>query len=126
VRLSKTPAEYFAVRENRRELPYEAMLASGNQSWSAGDRVRVYRKRNGGCGLLDETDDGMDGIGTLDDRDYDVDHYARQLRLTFASRLACAFTAADYETVFANPDQMSLFMPEVTAIRPVLKKKSQT
>ncbi|MGA3040706.1 MAG: DNA polymerase domain-containing protein [Bryobacteraceae bacterium] len=126
VRLTKTPAEYFAVRESRRELPYEAMLASGHRSWSAGDRMRVYRKRKGGCGLLDETEDGADGRSTLDDRDYDVDHYARQLRLTFASRLACAFTAADYETVFANPDQMSLFMPEVTAIRPVLKKKSQT
>jgi DNA polymerase I len=126
VRLSKTPAEYFAVREKRRELPYEAMLASGHQSWSAGDRVRVYRKRNGGCGLLDEADDGADVIGTLDDRDYDVDHYARQLRQIFASRLACAFTSADYETVFADPDQMSLFMTEVRAIRTVLKKKPQT
>jgi DNA polymerase I len=126
VRLSKTPAEYFAVREKRRELPYEAMLASGHQSWSAGDRVRVYRKRNGGCGLLDEADDGADVIGTLDDRDYDVDHYARQLRQIFASRLACAFTSADCETVFADPDQMSLFMTEVRAIRTVLKKKPQT
>lgn len=51
VRLIKTPAEYFAVRQSRRELPYEAMLASGRTSWSVGNRVRVYRKRNGGCGL---------------------------------------------------------------------------
>ena len=41
VRLTKTPAEYFAVRESRRELPYEAMLASGRTSWSVGDRIRV-------------------------------------------------------------------------------------
>jgi DNA polymerase, archaea type len=125
VRLTKTPAEYLAVRDSRRELPYEAMLASGHQSWSAGERVRVYRKRKGGCGLLHETDDAVDGIGALDDRDYDIDHYARQLRLKFASRLACAFTSADYEAVFADPDQMSLFMPEVTAIRPILEKKPQ-
>ena len=57
-----------------------------------------------------------------DDRDYDVDHYARQLRQTFASRLACAFTPADYEAVFADPDQTSLFMPAVTTIRTVLQQ----
>jgi DNA polymerase elongation subunit (family B) len=125
VRLTKTAAEYFAVRENRRELPYEAMLASGRTSWSVGDRIRVYRKRNGGCGLLEEFDDGQIVTGSAGDRDYDVDHYARQLRQTFASRLACAFSPADYEAVFADPDQMSLFMPAVTTIRTVLEKKME-
>jgi hypothetical protein len=89
-RLTKTPAEYFAVRERRRELPYEAMLASGRRSWSVGDRIRVYRKRNGGCGLLEESEDEHVGMSNRVDRDYDVDHYARQLRHTFASRLSCA------------------------------------
>lgn len=121
VRLTKTPAEYFAIREGRRELPYEAMLASGRKSWSAGDRIRVYRKRNGGCGLLEASDDGPAGA---DHRDYDVEHYARQLRQTFASRLACAFTAADYEAVFADPDQMSLFLPALGEIRTVLERKA--
>jgi len=121
VRLTKTPAEYFAVRESRRELPYEAMLASGRTSWSVGDRIRVYRKRNG-CGLLEESEDGH-GTSNRDDRDYDVDHYARQLRHTFASRLSCAFSPADYEAVFADPDQISLFMPAVPTIRTVLEKK---
>ena len=37
------------------------MLASGRTSWSVGDRIRVYRKRNGGCGLLEESDDGRPG-----------------------------------------------------------------
>jgi len=101
------------------------MLATGRTSWSAGDRVRVYRKRNGGCGLLEEFEDGPVGTTTVDERDYDVDHYAHQLRQTFASRLACAFTPADYETVFADPDQMSLFLPAVTTIRTVLEKKSE-
>ena len=122
VRLTKTPAEYFAVRESRRELPYEAVLASGRTSWSIGDRIRVYRKRNGGCGLLEESEDGQ-GMSNRDDRDYDVDHYARQLRHIFASRLSCAFSPADYEAVFADPDQISLFMPAVPTIRTVLEKK---
>jgi DNA polymerase I len=125
VRLTKTPAGYSAVRESRRELAYEAMLASGRTSWSVGDRVRVYRKRKGGCGLLEESEDGPGETGNVDNRDYDVDYYARQLRLTFASRLECAFAPADYETVFADPDQMSLFMPAVSTIRTVLQKKSE-
>jgi DNA polymerase elongation subunit (family B) len=125
VRLTKTPAEYFAVRESRRELPYEAMLASGCKSWSVGDRIRVYRKRSGGCGLLEEPDDSPAGVGAVDRRDYDIEHYVRLLRQTFASRLACAFTPADYDAMFADPDQMSLFMPAVATIRTVLERKEQ-
>ena len=125
VRLTKTPAEYFAIRESRRELPYEAMLASGRKSWGVGDRIRVYRKRNGGCGLLEEPEDSPVGVGAVDRRDYDIGYYARQLRQTFASRLACAFTPADYDAVFADPDQMSLFMPTVATIRTVLEQKEQ-
>jgi hypothetical protein len=125
VRLTKTPAEYLAVRESRRELPYEAMLASGQTRWSVGDRVRVYRKRNGGCGLVEEPDEGHLELSNVDLRDYDVDYYARQLRQTFASRFACAFSPGDYEAVFADPDQMMLFMPALTTIRTVLEKKAQ-
>src|SRR5205085_443611 len=33
VRLTKTPERYEATREQRRELPYEAMLASGRPRW---------------------------------------------------------------------------------------------
>src|SRR5262249_55621176 len=88
VRLTKTPAEYLTVRGNRRELPYEAMLACGRTSWCVGDRIRVYRKRNGGCGLVEESDDGQVVGGEPDHRDYDIDHYARQLRQTFAARLS--------------------------------------
>jgi DNA polymerase, archaea type len=124
VRLTKTPAEYFAVRESRRELAYEALLASGRISWRVGDRARVYRKRNDACGLLEESEGGPVGTGTVDNRDYDVEHYVRQLRQTFASRLACAFTPADYETVFGDSDQMSLFMPAVTTIRTLQKLSS--
>ena len=125
VRLTKSPAEYLAVRESRRELPYEAMLAAGRDPWSVGDRVRVYRKRNGGAGLLEEADDGGPRIHASDPRDYDVEHYARQLRQTFACRLACAFTPADYEAVFADADQLSLFTPAVSEIRTVLEKTGE-
>jgi DNA polymerase I len=51
-----------------------------------------------------------------------VDHYARLLRETFAVRLERAFTPSDYEAVFADPDQMSLFAPPVATIRTVLMK----
>jgi hypothetical protein len=101
------------------------MLASGRNSWEVGDRIQVYRKRNGGCGLLEEPEDSPARVDAVDSRDYDIDHYVRQLRQTFASRLACAFTPADYDAVFADPDQLSLFMPAVETIRTVLERKEQ-
>jgi DNA polymerase elongation subunit (family B) len=113
VRLTKTPAEYLETRETRRELAYEAMLASGRAQWSVGDRVRVYRTRSGAGVIEDEGEAG-------DRRDYDVNHYARVLRETFAARLERAFAPADYEAVFADPEQMSLFATAVEEITTVL------
>ncbi len=113
VRLTKSPAEYREVRGTRRELSYEAMLAAGRATWSVGDRIRAYRTRSGSGGVIEES-------GGEDRRDYDVDHYARLLRETFAARLARAFTPADYEAVFADPDQMSLFAPPISTIRTIL------
>jgi hypothetical protein len=114
VRLTKTPGEYLAVRESRHELPYEAMLSSGHKSWSVGDRIRVYRTKSG-AGVISSSEDEAE-----DPRDYDADHYARLLRDTFAGRLARAFTPADFEAVFADHEQMSLFTESVESIRPVL------
>ena len=124
VRLTKTPAEYSAVRESRRDQPYEAMLASGQTRWSVGDRVRVYRKRNGGCGLLEEPDEDHLELSNVDPRDYDVDYYARQFRQTFACRFACAFSPGDYEAVFADSDQMTLFMPRADVDTYCARKES--
>ena len=119
VRLTKTPAEYLSTRESRRELPYEAMLASGRASWSVGDRIRVYRTKSGSGGVIEESEG--EAVSTAKNAaDYDVEHYARLLRETFAARLARAFTPEDYETLFADPDQMSLFAPAVATIRTVL------
>jgi DNA polymerase, archaea type len=117
VRLTKTPAQYHAVRESRRELTYEAMLASGRTEWSVGDRVHVYRTKSGAGGIVDPE--------RADTRDYDVEHYARLLRGTFAVRLESAFTAGDYAAVFAEPDQLSLFLPDVSTIRTVLNRLFQ-
>ena len=52
VRLTKSPDAYLAMRERRRELAYEAMLASGRTRWSVGDRVRVYRTSSGYGGVV--------------------------------------------------------------------------
>jgi DNA polymerase I len=123
VRLTKTPAQYLATRESRRELAYEAMLASGRTSWSVGERARVYRTRSGAGGVVPEP--GEAGSET-DPRDYEVDHYARLLRETFAARLARAFTPADFAAVFAHPDQFSLFTTSIAEIRPVLTARSSS
>jgi DNA polymerase elongation subunit (family B) len=126
VRLTKSPERYDESRKQRRELPYEAMLASGRSSWSVGERVRVYRTANGQGRTISLDDEGevnqdANGAEFLGRRDYDVDYYTHVLRATYASRLARAFTPEDFATVFADPDQPSLFAPMVENIRPVLR-----
>ena len=115
VRLTKSPPQYLAIRDQRRELPYEAMLASGRNHWSAGDRVLVYRTKSGAGGVIDED-------SANDPRDYDAGQYARLLRETYAARFARAFTAEDFEALFADPDQLSLFAPSPATIRPILTR----
>jgi hypothetical protein len=43
-------------------------------------------------------------------------------RETFAARLVRAFTLADYDALFADSHQMSLFTPPIASIRTVLVK----
>lgn len=125
VRLTKTPERYLETRENRRELPYEAMIASGRPRWQVGDKVRVYRTRTGtGAVALEVDDEGATELA--DPRDYDVPHYERVLRENFAPRLARAFRPEDYAAVFADPDQPSLFAPSIESIHTVLIKRSVT
>ena len=120
VRLTRTPAGYLENRGDRRELAYEAMLASGRPSWSIGDRVRVYRTSTGyGHVVADPDDEGVDQEHA-DLRDYDVEYYERLLRDIFASRLARALTPADFAAVFADPDQLPLFPQSLAAMRTVL------
>jgi DNA polymerase elongation subunit (family B) len=124
VRMTKTPEQYAVSRESRREMSYEAMLSSGRETWSLGDRVRVYRTRAGAGGVVEESDEGSAGDASGDPRDYDVEHYVRLLRDTYASRLARAFAPRDYEAVFADPTQLEMFAPEVALIRPILSRHS--
>jgi DNA polymerase elongation subunit (family B) len=121
VRLTKTPERYLEARDSRRELPYEALLAAGRKTWSVGDRIRVYRTRTG-AGVVDEPDEDEDAIAAVDPRDYDAGHYARVLRETFAARLERAFTPEDYDALFADPGQLSIFAPPIDSIRPVLNR----
>ncbi|HEY2378769.1 MAG TPA: DNA polymerase domain-containing protein [Gemmatimonadaceae bacterium] len=125
VRLTKTPDRYLATRESRRELPYEAMFASGRTTWHVGDKIRVYRTTSGTGAVVPEVDDeGTTEAG--DPRDYDVAHYERVLRDNFAARLGRAFRPDDYAIVFADPDQPSLFAPPVDTIRTVLIRRVVT
>jgi DNA polymerase I len=128
VRLTKTPAQYLATRDSRRELPYEAVLASGRTTWTVGERVRVYRATRGRSRLIAEFDDDRDSTGDPGDagedpgdpRDYDVEHYLRVLRDTFAARFARALTPEDFAAVFADPEQPSLFARSLAGARPIL------
>lgn len=120
VRLTKSPSQYLAIRERRRELPYEAMLAGGRKDWSVGERIRVYRAIGGRAGLLPDPDDDSEALSPGDARDYDVEYYVRLLRETFAARLVRALTPEDFATVFDDPGQPSLFAPLLSKSRPVL------
>jgi DNA polymerase elongation subunit (family B) len=115
VRLTKSPDKYSETRESRRELAYEALLACGRTTWRVGEKLRIYRTQSGGGAVAPTVEDG-----DADPRDYDVDHYARVLRDTYAARLARALAPADFAAVFADPDQLSLFAPPMDGIRPVL------
>jgi DNA polymerase I len=129
VRLTKTPEQYLGTRGHRQELPYEAMLANGRDHWSAGERAYVYRRSQGRAGLwvdedattdADAHETGASSAVRADPRDYDVEHYARQLQTSFASRLARGLEPEDYEAILADPDRPSLFQRPLAASRPIL------
>ena len=119
VSLTKTPEEYRAMRDSRRELPYEAMLACGRTSWQVGERIRVYRT-TGGQGAIVSHDEGAPAGAGNDPRNYDVDHYVETLRELFGRRLARALSPPDFAAVFADPDQLLLFPPVLATMRPIL------
>jgi DNA polymerase I len=124
VRLTKSPEQYLAVRAQRRELAYEAVLASGKPSWRVGDRVRVYRATGGRAKVLSSGSDAEDETRATetDARDYDAQYYARLLRDTFATRFGRAFTPDDFARVFADPEQLSLFDTSLEETRPILTR----
>ena len=124
VRLTKSSEAYAVSRDTRREISYEAMLASGRARWTTGERVRVYRARGGTAALAPERGEGSDALsGPAADAQlagYDVEYYVRLLRASFAARLQRAFTPEDFKTLFSDPMQESLFAAGIAEIRPVL------
>ena len=124
VRLTRSPGEYMELRDTRRELAYEAMLASGRSTWRVGERVRVYRTQAGPGAVAGAIDDEGMLDARPDRRDYDVAFYERVLHHTFAARLARAFTPEDFSIVFADPAQPSLFGSSVADVRPILTTPS--
>src|SRR5262249_32402016 len=126
VRLTKSPAKYGAARAKRRELPYEAMIASGRKDWDVGDRVRVYRTRVGEGRVVEAEDEADLDRDRPDARDYDAEHYVRVLRENFASRLARAFSPEDFDSLFADPEQPSLFEPSFESMGVALREARST
>jgi DNA polymerase elongation subunit (family B) len=114
VRLTKSPEQYLAVRDARREAAYEGLLAAGRTHWKSGERIRIYRAAGGESRLAPAE-------GAPDPRDYDATHYARVLRENFAMRLSRALSIQDWEVVFADPEQLPLFHVSLASIRTVLQ-----
>jgi DNA polymerase elongation subunit (family B) len=121
-RLTKSPVEYMDVRAERRDPAYEAVLLAGRTEWDQGERIRFYRAIGNRPTLVSETDDDDGDAPALssDPRDYDVEHYVRQLTETYATRLVRAFRPEDYAAVFAPPEQLLLFPVALADVKPIL------
>ena len=120
VRLTKSAARYLAVRDTRRELTYEALLASGRTNWIVGERVRVYKTMSGQGNIVADAEDGSRLAGARDARDYDVEHYVRVLRDNFAERLSRALRPEHFAAIVTDPEQPSLFDAELESAQTLL------
>ncbi|WP_034334636.1 DNA polymerase domain-containing protein [Deinococcus misasensis] len=110
VRLTKSAKEYLHKRHERKESPYEAMLASGRESWSKGERILMYQSQGKVPRVLLQDDP----------RDYDIPHYTDALRKHYAERLSSAFSREDFEVVFPSGRQGRLFeraLQDVTVLQ---------
>jgi hypothetical protein len=105
--LSKTPQAYRKAR--RKEEQYEVLLATGQQTWRPGQRVRYYQTRTGKR-LLDDHQG-----------DYDPEYYVQKLRDVYCARLARAFTPQDFQALFETSP--TLFEPDLSAIKPICSRE---
>jgi DNA polymerase elongation subunit (family B) len=122
VRLTKTPERYLSIRDERRELTYEALLASGRTSWTVAERVRVYKTVTGYGGVVSEAEDGARLPEAPDTRDYDIDHYVRVLRDNFAERLSRALRPEHFAAIVSDPEQPALFDESLAEETTILNK----
>jgi hypothetical protein len=133
MRLSKDSKTYLAKRAKHAEAQYEALLAAGRKQWRAGERVRFYRSMQGVPVWLpdeaddaspisdeeheDETEESEESLFATastapslpDRRDYDIEHYLRILRDSYAERLRVVFEAEDFSQLFRLDGQQGLF-----------------
>jgi DNA polymerase, archaea type len=109
VRLTKTPEQYAASK--RKEATYEAMLASNKTSWRQGERVKIYKAQQGQWLVLEDR--------AKTNNHYDITHYVKTLRETYAGRFEKAFSKEDFETMFRT-EQEGLFDPPVATIKTLL------
>jgi DNA polymerase, archaea type len=108
VRLTKTPEQY--QESKRKEATYEAMLASHKTSWRQGERIKIYKSQNGQWLVLDEQ---------ANQANYDIPHYIKVLRDSYAERLKKAFSSEDFESVF-RLEQQSLFDTPLNHIKTLM------
>lgn len=87
--LSKTPEQYR--RAERREEPYELLLAAGHHEWRPGERVRSYHALGERKRLAEEYAD-----------DYDVEYYVAKLRRVGLQRLAKALPEGELQSLLAE------------------------
>ena len=120
---SKTGDFYMGqtIRADRDKKALVLSVRPPGHGHSRAIKVRDIRQLRTVCGgraglLLDIDEDGAQA----DARDYDVDFYLRVLRETYAARLARAFTAEDFDAVFADPEQPTLFERPIGEVRPIL------
>jgi DNA polymerase, archaea type len=97
VRLTKTPEQYATSK--RKETMYEAMLVSNKTSWRQGERIKIYKAQKGQWSVLDsEQPQPL----------YDISHYIKVLRESYAERLRKGFSSEDFEGLF-RLEQEGLF-----------------
>jgi DNA polymerase I len=138
VRLTKTPEIYFASRQSHQEPAYEALIKAGRRHWFPGERVRFYRTAEKQyvwlpdenteevpagqewLALAPTSAEGETPLTTMERvrqsskelaerRDYDVEYYIRLLTSSYAARLRKAFAPEDFEALFREDRQLSLF-----------------
>ena len=118
VRLSKSADEYHQGRRNR-EAAYEALLAAGRTTWSAGERVRFYRNQHGNYTWLPDNQEHQTEKSAAEQQcDYDVDYYVTLLTTSYAARVRKAFRPEDFDQLFRESQQLGLFDQPIETIVP--------